>query len=64
MTYKERIVKAMKRDAVIHERGHFTAKERKMVGTTADHMIMIPTDRPETPWWIQIVAEIAEAPAK
>ena len=28
MTRKERIVKAMKRDAEIHTRGHFTANER------------------------------------
>lgn len=28
MTRKERLVKAMKRDAEIHARGHFTADER------------------------------------
>lgn len=31
MTRKERIVKAMKRDAEIHARGHFTANERKEI---------------------------------
>lgn len=64
MTRKERIVKAMKRDAEIHARGHFTANERKEITTTADSMIVLPTDRPETTWFMQIVAELAEAPAK
>jgi hypothetical protein len=63
MTRKERIVKAMKRDAEIHARGHFNANERKEVATTVDYMI-VPTDRPETTWFMQIVAELAEAPAK
>ena len=31
MTRKERIVKAMKRDAEIHARGHFTADERDTI---------------------------------
>ncbi|NDD53946.1 hypothetical protein EBZ39_08720 [bacterium] len=63
MTRKERIAKAMKRDAEIHARGHFTATERKEITTTADYMIL-PTDRPETTWFMQIIAELAEAPAK
>lgn len=53
----------MTHPAEIHARGHFTATERKQIATTADYMIL-PTDRPEIPWFIQIVAEIAEAPTK
>lgn len=63
MTRKERIAKAMKRDAEIHARGHFTATERKQIATTADYMIL-PTDRPETTWIMRFIAEVAEAPAK
>lgn len=62
MTRKERIVKAMKRDAEIHARGHFTANERKEITVKAGEMIVLPTPSPS--WFMQIVAELAEAPAK
>jgi hypothetical protein len=62
MTRKERIVKAMKRDAEIHARGHYNATERNEIAVKVGEMIVLPTPNPS--WFMQIVAEIIEAPAK
>ena len=62
MTRKEMIVKAMKRDAEIHARGHFTADERDTIANST--IFFTPDNKPESHWVMQVVAEFIEAPAK
>lgn len=60
MTRSERIVKAMKRDAEIHARGHWTAEERKDIQTV--RFANTPAEKPS--WYMEVVAEFIEAPAR
>jgi hypothetical protein len=57
---QKQVLKAMKRDAEIHERGHLTAKEREDIQTVR----FFNTHAEKPSWVMEVVAELIEAPAK
>lgn len=62
MNRKEWIADQMRKDAEIHARGYFNATERDTISDAANRMIV--SAPAETSWIMEVIAEIAEAPAK